>query len=111
MNNRKKTSLANRVLSLTDKARSLYQKKDYFFQQLLDNCAVGDVIETKNGRFEIVDNFAGRNVGYRPASFHRFELKEVKAPKLAKKPVVVHLETAARVETLECPKEETAAAA
>lgn len=34
----------------------------------------------------IVDNFAARNVGFRPASFHRYELKEVRAPKAEKKP-------------------------
>jgi hypothetical protein len=87
MNNRKKTSLANRVLSLTHKARVLYQKKDDFFAQLVEGCAIGDVIETKNGRFVLVDNFATRHVGFRPASFHRYELKEVKTPKPVRKSV------------------------
>jgi hypothetical protein len=86
MNNRQKTSLANRVLSLTNKARVLYQKKDDFFAQLVEGCAIGDVIETKNGRFVLVDNFATRHVGFRPASFHRFELKEIKTPKPVPKP-------------------------
>lgn len=86
MNNRKKASLANRVLALTDKARVLYQKKDDAFDQLVKACAIGEVIETKSGRFAIVDNFAARNVGFRPASFHRYELKEVRAPKAEKKP-------------------------
>jgi hypothetical protein len=89
MNNRKKTSLANRVLSLADKARVLYQKKDHAFEELIKACPIGEVIETKSGRFEIVDNFAARNVGFRPASFHRYELKEVRAPKAEKKPAAV----------------------
>lgn len=88
MNNRKKASLANRVLTLTDKARALYQKKDDAFEQLVKACAIGEVIETKSGRFEIVDNFAARNVGFRPASFHRYELKEVRVAKVPKKPAV-----------------------
>lgn len=89
MNNRKKTSLANRVLSLADKARVIYQKKDHAFEELIKACPIGEVIETKSGRFEIVDNFAARNVGFRPASFHRYELKEVRAPKAEKKPAAV----------------------
>ncbi len=92
MNNRKKTSLANRVLTLTDKARALYQKKDDAFEQLVKSCAIGEVIETKSGRFEIVDNFAARNVGFRPASFHRYELKEVRVPKAEKKSVAAKAE-------------------
>ena len=100
MNNRKKASLANRVLNLTDKARALYQRKDDAFDQLVKACAIGEVIETKSGRFEIVDNFALRNVGFRPASFHRYELKEVRAPKTLKKPVPAALEhTGVAVET------------
>lgn len=85
MNNRKKTSLANRVLALADKARVLYQKKDDAFDQLVQACAIGEVIETKSGRFAIVDNFAARNVGFRPASFHRYELKEVRVLRVEKK--------------------------
>jgi hypothetical protein len=92
MNNRKKASLANRVLTLADKARVLYQKKDDAFEQLVKACVIGEVIETKSGRFEIVDNFAARNVGFRPASFHRYELKEVRVPKGEKKLVVAKVE-------------------
>ena len=103
MNNRKKTSLANRVVSLANKARAIYQKKDELFAQLLNGCVAGDVIETKSGRFEIVDNFAARNVGYRPASFHRYELKEVKAPKLPRKAAAVD------PENCESPRQEVAA--
>lgn len=101
MTNRKKSSLANRVLALSDRARAIYQKKDGAFQELLDACQPGDVIETKQGRFEIVDNFAGRNVGYRPASFHRFELKEVKMGKAAvKKGAVKHVELTKQTEAM-----------
>ncbi|MEI9894265.1 MAG: hypothetical protein WDN28_10365 [Chthoniobacter sp.] len=110
MNNRKKISLANRVLTLGEKARAIYQKKDALFTQLLDGCAAGDVIETKSGHFEIVDNFAARNVSFRPASFHRFELKEVKIPKLPKKPVALKLEEAAHPVRAESPLEQVAAA-
>lgn len=81
LSKRRRRALASRVLHLIEKARALYQKKDDLFQQLLDACPAGTVIETAQGRFEIVDNFAAKNVGYRPASFHRFELKEVKTAK------------------------------
>jgi len=110
MNNRKKTSLANRVLILGEKARALYQKKDDLFTQLLDGCAAGDVIETKSGRFEIVDNFAARNVSFRPASFHRYELKEVKTPKLPKKPAALSLEEVTQPMRAEGPLDHAAAA-
>lgn len=108
MNNRKKTSLANRVLTLTDKARVLYQRKDDAFDQLVKACAIGEVIETKSGRFELVDNFAQRNVGFRPASFHRYELKEVKAPKPVKKAVVTLPERVEAAAETEPVKEEAA---
>ncbi|MEP6672857.1 MAG: hypothetical protein ABJF10_27080 [Chthoniobacter sp.] len=110
MNNRKKISLANRVLILGEKARALYQKKDDFFTQLLVGCRAGEVIETKSGRFEIVDNFAARNVSFRPASFHRYELKEVKTAKLPKKPVVSPAEEAAPPVRAEGPVDQVAAA-
>ncbi len=111
MNNRKKTSLANRVLTLGEKARAIYQKKDDLFGQLLDGCAAGEVIETKSGRFEIVDNFAARNVSFRPASFHRYELKEVRTPKLAKKPVAIVLVEPPKPKDAGRPTEVSAAAA
>jgi hypothetical protein len=103
MNNRKKTSLANRVLLLADKARVLYQKKDHAFEELIKACAIGEVIETRIGRFEIIDNFAARNVSFRPASFHRYELKEVRMPKAEKKP------TTAKPEPVSEPQETTPA--
>jgi hypothetical protein len=37
-----------------DKGRTIYQKKDTLFQQLLDGCATGDVIETKSGRSKVL---------------------------------------------------------
>ncbi|MDR3404971.1 MAG: hypothetical protein P4L99_20880 [Chthoniobacter sp.] len=111
MNNRQKTSLANRVLTLGEKARAIYQKKDDLFTQLLDGCTAGEVIETKSGRFEIVDNFAARNVSFRPASFHRYELKEVKASKLPKKPVAIALVEPPKPESIESAPAVTAVAA
>jgi hypothetical protein len=83
---RTKTSLANRVLRLQDKARALYQQKDAAFDLLLANCTPGEIIHTAHGDFTLHDNFSERNVGFRPASFHRFELKEVKPAKQAKRP-------------------------
>jgi len=108
MNTRKKASLANRVLTLTDKARVLYQRKDDAFDQLVKACAIGEVIETKSGRFALVDNFAQRNVGFRPASFHRYELKEVRVPKAVKKADALSLVPAEVVVEPELAKEEAA---
>ena len=81
MTTRQKKSLVNRVLTLQDKGRAIYQQKDDIFSQLLAQCAPGEVIQTEHGQFAIHDNFAERNVSYRPAAVHRFELKEVKQPK------------------------------
>lgn len=78
MTNRQKRSLATQIASLKEKGAKIYKKKDELFQQLLAAVPPGEVITTRHGPFEIVDNFAAKNVGYRPASFHRFELKEHK---------------------------------
>ena len=81
MTTRQKKSLVNRVLTLQDKGRAIYQQKDDVLSRLLAQCAPGEVIETEHGQFAIHDNFAERNVSYRPAAVHRFELKEVKQPR------------------------------
>lgn len=75
---RKKASLANQIQALLNRGRAIYSRKDELFQELLKSSEPGEIIETKNGRFVIVDNFSQRNVGFRPAMFHRYELKELK---------------------------------
>jgi len=82
---RRKRSLAARVLALQEKGRAVFARKDDLFQALLQGCAIGEVIETERGAFIIQDNFAnGRNVAFRPASVHRFELKEHRPIPLSK---------------------------
>ncbi len=107
MTTRQKQQLVTRVLTLSDKARAIYQKKDELFGRLLDGAKTGETIQTERGEFIIHDNFdGGRNVGFRPASFHRFELKEVKASKRAKptveqEPAAIADENAAPIPPLE----------
>jgi len=81
MTTRQKKSLVTRVLKLQSRGRAIYQKKDDAFSRLLAACPPGELIDTEHGRFVIHDNFAERNVSYRPAAVHRFELKEIKPPK------------------------------
>ena len=78
MNKRQKKTLVKRVLKLQDKGRAVYQAKNEVFARLLAQCEPGEIIETERGAFAIHDNFAERNVSYRPAAVHRFELKPVR---------------------------------
>ena len=84
MTNRQKKSLIQKIQRQAEKARACYQKKDDLLSELLPHLPVGEIVSTRSGQFQLVDNFAEKNVGYRASSFHRFELKEVKEAKLNK---------------------------
>jgi hypothetical protein len=45
-------------------------------EELSHLLAPGEIVEVDGTPYEWQDNFAGKNTTYRPACFHRFDLKE-----------------------------------
>jgi hypothetical protein len=84
MTPRTRSSIVRRILATLERGRSCYERADALFERLLAGTPLEAPIATPEGEYMIVDNFAKKNVHYRPARVHRFELKRV--PKMPRNP-------------------------
>lgn len=95
----KSKRLAKRILRLQEEASRVYEKIGPLMDELIARQTMKqgrrsglfmDLELTHNGElYQLIDNFEGRNVAYRPARVSRFELRRIPTPrKSAKKGLV-----------------------
>lgn len=81
MNSRTKKTKVRSITRLLARGRACYEKADVIFSELAKAVPIGEAIETDDGKYAIVDNFAEKNSAYRVARVARLELKKLKAEK------------------------------
>jgi hypothetical protein len=62
---------------LVERGKKAYQQADELFAEFLPKLS-GSVFEVDGVRLQLVDNFAEKNIAFRPCGVKRFELKEVR---------------------------------
>jgi hypothetical protein len=70
--------LARKILAAREVERAAIEQANADLLELIAFCPVGQPLDTGDEVVEIVDQFADRNVVFRPAAVRRFDLREVK---------------------------------
>lgn len=77
MTKKSKAACVRKILKLQEAGKIKYQKAGEELAKLIANVPVGEVIETRSGPFQIIDQFSASNSAYKAARIERFVLKPV----------------------------------
>jgi hypothetical protein len=87
MTTKSKQTIVRRILRARARAKAQYDQADVLTRKLIEAVPIGEVIESAEGRFRIVDAFASGNVAWGHGSVRRFDLERVKEPRIVKKEI------------------------
>lgn len=73
---RKQTAAAN-LVAIREQFKVCSDALNAQLEELTTLLEPGETVEVDGVVYEWHDNFAGKNTTYRPACFHRFDLKEL----------------------------------
>jgi hypothetical protein len=71
-------SKIQRAVRTRDMGKRAYKRADALLSEIVKEMKVGQVVQVSNERaYELVDNFAGKDIVWNPCAARRWELEEV----------------------------------